>query len=511
MMNRRLNNSDFDVIDERIVSLRGGGPNPAVESRIGQRMRRHWQSLEHRPRSIDAWLHWLRSAPVRAAGACAVAVGAVCVAWLFIAYTTATSQTVYAQVLAAVREAKTIHAKGTKLKDGEVIDVVEIWCDTERGIRENFGQSDFRLDNGEFEWIYRSDGDFVIKGPSRDPMGKIERILDPVKSVDFFGAKPDPTLDAKIDQVECRALVGTSLADRVVFWLDDRGRLIRFEGQRNTNATWTVHERIEMRYDAPIANELLVATIPPDARLIDRTAGLDEFATAQSLATAERLGIVLSIHDVRRVDDDTVFVMSTSRPSEEVINRVGRLKLRQGGANTYGEFVWASNGRRLADGSWREGLRPLVVASWVHDGVDYRWVLLRNAKSLLNDEKKLAVGFHVSAHNEWEAALQADQQPTHLRNVRDVLALDVPAKREGLEVVLAHIQAQTLTMGDASPDGAPSLHLRSAPYSDKDIIDAVVQGIPRDEAEKLLHRRSSQPQDISLEAWLSEVRAMLAE
>jgi hypothetical protein len=194
-----------------------------------------------------------------------------------------------------------------------------------------------------------------------------------------------------------------------------------------------------------------------------------------------------------------------------VINRVGRLKLRQGGANTYGEFVWASNGRRLADGSWREGLRPLVVGSWVHDGVDYRWVLLRNSKSLLTDDNKLAVGFHVSAHNEWEAALQADQKPTHLHNVRDVLTLDVPAKREGLEAILAHIQAQTLTMGDASPDGAPSLHLRSAPYSDKDIVDAVVQGIPRDEAEKLLHHRSSQPQDISLEAWLAEVRAMLAE
>ncbi len=270
------------------------------------------------------------------------------------------------------------------------------------------------------------------------------------------------------------------------------------------------YTRIDMQYDVLIPDDRFAANFPPEARLIDRTAVLEGFDLEDALATAKRLGIVLAIHEVRRVSDDMVFVMSTSRASQEVIERFGKIDSRHSGGKVYGEFRWSSNGRRLPDHSWRDGMAIVPLASWLKDGVDYRWVLLRNTRSWIQDDGRLPVGFRVYTRREWQNALKSAGKSWH-RNERDVLSLSIPVESEGLEAVLANVHAQTLSMGDTTVQGAPRLHLKSVPLTEMEIEEAVARGTPREQVKELLRGRSAQPENISLPAWQAEVLAVMAE
>jgi outer membrane lipoprotein-sorting protein len=513
-MNQSSNNDPSghpDTIDERIAGLREELPSPEIESRLVLRMRQRWQSIHEQPRLTRRWSGRPPITVGRLVAACAIAV-----ALLFLTpfgfQMLFSSQPVYAAVLAAVRAAQTIHAKGVKVKQGEPVATVEIWYDAKRGVREDFGAERVRIDDGKFEWMYRASTNTVIKSPSRDPVGEIEEMLRPVEAIDRLGGKRSHELDATLDGVECRAFVAVprdNATMRCVLWLDDQDRLIRFEEQLSAAGAWRLDERIDMQYDVPIPAERFAVNLPPKTRVIDRTAAFKGFDLQGALATVERLGIVLAIHDVRRVDDDTVYVMSTSRASPEVINRFGKVDSRTSGDKVYGEFAWSGNGRRLPDHRWRDGMQVVPLARWRRDGVDYQWVLLRHTSSWMQNNRRLPVGFHVYARDDWQKSLKAAGKPWHTDDL-DVLSLNVPAENVGLNAVLAHVYAQASSFGDATAQGAPSLYLKSIPFSKKDIEEAVAGGMPRKEAERLLHGRSSQPEDILLSDWQSEVLAVLA-
>ena len=232
-MNHSSDNGHVDAMDERVASLRDGMPSPDVESRLQHRMRQHWQSLDEQAQPVGSWSRWLPDTSSRMFAACGVSV-AVLFAAAFMMYTIFSSESVYAQVLAAVREAQTIHTKKVRFKDGKKIDAAEIWYDAERGVREDFGEKRVRIDDGQFEWVYRAATNTVIKRPSRDPVGLIEEMLRPVKAIDRLGGKRTQKLDAAFNGNNCRAFVANPNRDttvRYVLWLDDRNRLIRFEEQ----------------------------------------------------------------------------------------------------------------------------------------------------------------------------------------------------------------------------------------------------------------------------------------
>jgi hypothetical protein len=507
-MNHSWNNGDVELIDERLASLRNIVPNTMVEARLRQHMRKQWQSTDARQRPSWLWFRCLPDVSPRTLSLCGASVVIlVAASMLYMAFS---PRSVYAQVIAAVRTAQTIFAKGVQYRHGQEVNSTEIWYDADRGVREQLGKTRMRIDNRVFEWVYYADTNTAIKGPSRDPVGQIEELLRPVEALDRLKAEHDSALDANIEGSECRAFVAVQgEALRIVSWLDNRNRLVRFEEQRKVAENWELDERIDLRYDATIPNDRFAPVFPKEAQVIERTARLDDFSLEKALATAERLGIVLAIHDVRRVDEDTVFVLSTSRSSQGVIDRVGQIDTKQNPFKIYGEFIWGSNGRRMADHSWVDGMNPMVLADWRRDGIDFQWVLLRNTKAWMQADNKLPVGFHVYARDEWEEALKADKKPIHLWNELDVAKLKVPEESEGLSSVLAKVYKQTSAMGDATLQSGPNLHLKSVPFTKKEIDDAVTAGTPRAEAEKLLHGRISQPENISLDAWQAEVLLMI--
>jgi hypothetical protein len=266
-------------------------------------------------------------------------------------------------------------------------------------------------------------------------------------------------------------------------------------------------ERADARYDVPIPDERFLVSYPVGARIFDRTATTTPFGgdiLSDSLVTAERLGIVLAIHEVRRVDEDTVFVMSTSRASQKVIDRFGQIDSQRGGGDkVYGEFTWGSNGRRLPDHSVLNGMQQIRLARWKNDGIAYQWVILKKIEETdlwIGSDGSLPVGFYVHTRDEWQEALKSEGEKSWLR-YQDVVTLDVPAEAEGLEAILSEVHEQTLAIFGSTTRQPPLLNLKSIPFRKQDIEKAVASG----------GSRSSAPQNISLDEWLKEVREMIAD
>ncbi len=511
-MNEYSHNGSIDMADTLLARLRSDIPDENIEAQLQTRMRQNWRAMCDEPEVVGWSAQLVQTTRRHFVAACSVV--AALLVFPLLLYTLFSSQSVYAQVLAGIRNAQAVYAKGIRVADGKQVEMAEIWYDADRGVREDLGKV-LRIDNGEFEWVYRSDAGTAIKGPTRDPIGVISEMLDPVKAIDRYDGKRTKELDATLDGILCRAFVVSPSSNarmRMVAWLDVRNRLVRFEEQlRSDKGEWDLDERIDMQYDLAIPDERFAAVFPPETRIIDRTVPLEGFALEDAIATAERLGIVLAIHEVRRVDEDTVLVISTSRASQEVIDRFGKIDTRHHGGKVYGEFMWGTNGRRLADHSWRDGMQIVRLADWQKDGVDYQWTLLRNVTSWLNDNNQLPAGFHVHTRNEWEEWRKQANKPTYLWNEPDVLSLEIPTKVEGLDVILNDVHSQTLAMGDTTRQGTPRLQLKSVPWTKEEIEEAVVAGRSREEAEAMMHGRQSRPEDITVEDWLVEVLTVIAE
>ncbi|MBA3483295.1 MAG: hypothetical protein H0T51_15915, partial [Pirellulales bacterium] len=298
-MNDYSDSGSSDLIDLAVAGVRNHMPGSSVEQRLQAQMRQTWQAMSDEPVVISWPSQLVRSTRRRLVAACSVA-AAVLVAPLLI-YMIFSSQSVYAQVLAGIRNAHTVYAKGIRVRGGQQINVAEIWYEMGRGVREDLGKNGLRIDDGEFEWRYHPDTNTVIKGPSRDPIGAIAELLDPVKSIDKHDGERIPELDTTLNSVQCRAFAVSPTKganSRIVVWLDDRNRLVRFEEQlRRDEEGWDLDERIDMRYDQPIAEERFTVSFPAETRVIDRTAPLKRFGLEDAIATAQRLGIVLAVHN----------------------------------------------------------------------------------------------------------------------------------------------------------------------------------------------------------------------
>ncbi|WP_404307797.1 hypothetical protein [Neorhodopirellula lusitana] len=427
---------------------------------------------------------------------------------------------VYAQAIAAIAKARSIHAVLRHYDDeGNLTPrAAELWYDAEKGVREQEERGEVvftRIDNGKHEWVFRAAANTVVKGPSRDPIGKIKGALKPIQMIESHGGEFDASVIPPSDLVNCRAYVShhgkEPLRSRSVCWIDDQQRLMRYLEYRLRLGQWVRNERIDLTYDVPIGPERFVAEFG-DARLIDRTVPVPQFAMDHGVAFAEKIGIAIGIHDVRRIKNNIVFVMSTSRPADEVIRRVGKVDSKRYGNNAvHGHYQWGSNGRRLPDHTWQEGVQPIEVASWTCGGVEYHWVLLLHASRMLKEDSTMPIGLHLYTRGKWQQLLKDEGKPWMMSQATDVLTMPVPESTDSLDDVLEDVYQQILTMGDQTREGSPVLNMGSQKWGEERIAIEIAGGVPEDEARRMSTQLQGRAYDTSLEQWKAAVKASITE
>ena len=426
---------------------------------------------------------------------------------------------VYAQAIAAIGKARSIHVVALTFdSEGNLTsDRTEVWYDARRGVREQLTHPHVkktRIDDGTHEWLYRDEANTLVKGPSRDPFGMIKDVLEPLKMLKKHGYKLDESIAAPKGLPNCRVYVSErnweGLQWREWFWIDDQDRLMRIEEYRKVDSEWQLDEQIDLQYDVAIADERFRASFP-DARLIDRTAPMKPFTADSMVASAEKLGIVIGIHDVHRLENDAVFVMSTSRPTDEVIKRLGKIdSVRYGNSAVYCEYQWGSNGRRLPDETWQEGVYPINIARWSNGGVGYHWVLLLRVSRMLRDDNTMPIGLHIYARGKWQDALKEEGKPWYFSQAKDVLTMPVPEVTEALDDVLDDVYQQILTMGDGTRS-SPVLNMGSKKWSKERIAKEIADGMSEHEANGMSDGLQGFTFDTSLEQWKASVKERIAE
>jgi len=505
-------------VDAELQSWRDESPDAETAEMLTKTMRDNWHAMSEDDDALTSeptalptvrrsW--WIKSSVIVATAASI----ALLVTWI------SQPHTVYAQALAAIKAARSVHAVAQRFdetgapKEG----TAEIWYVPGRGVREQeknlAGKKSVRIDDGTHQWIYREQHQTLVKGPSRDPIGEIREMLEPLREMERRGATRDGSLDVEIQSSPCRAHVfhyeTNKSTLRMIAWIDDGARLLRFEEQLQRDGVWVVDERIDLSYDEPIEASLFVANFP-DARLIDRTAPLAEFTLESSLVDAERLGIIVSIREVRRVEEDMIYVMWTSYASDDVIRRFGKFDSEHHGHSVHGNVSWSTNGRRLPDHSWQSGVAPIRIAQWKHDGVEYNWTLLSNASQMLREDGRLPVGFRVHTRGKWQKHRQAAGDPWH-SNELDMLELQVPDHAESLDEVLNDAYDEILTMGDGTYRDSPKLHMGHRQQTEKEIKEDIDRGMSEREARGLLVRLTGFTFNTRLDQWQATVKERIAE
>lgn len=428
-------------------------------------------------------------------------------------------RSVYAQVIAAIANSRTVHAvRYLYDDDGEQTqNSSEIWYDAEKGVREEStleGVKSFRIDDGTHEWMYRGVPNTVVKNISRDPIGRIKDILEPLRFLEKLNGKIDDSLEPPTGLENCIAYVADRMPDaadfRAICWVDEQKRLRRFEGFRQQSGQWHISQRIDLKYDLDIPADKLLADFG-DARLIDRTVAMKPFAADKVVASGEKLGVVIGVHDVRRLNDDAVFVMSTSRPSEEVERRFGKIDPhREGFGARYGSYEWGTNGRRLPNHNWQEGVYPIELARWSHGGVGFHWVLLLRASRMLRDDSTMPIGLHIYSRGKWQDALKKEGKPWYISQATDVMTIPVPEPTNSLDDVLDDVYQQILTMGDGTRS-SPALDMGSKKWSKERIAKEIADGMSEHEANLMSTGLQGFTFDTSLEQWKASVKKRIAK
>lgn len=511
--------NENDLLERELNSWKRDQPQAKDLALLQQRMRNKWDSLENglngasrADKSSLKQARWVVPSVLLTTAAAAVVLLA---GWLIY------PGSVLAQARRAIETAQSVFAVRTHYDDeGNESGVSKIWYDSKLGVREEGQQNDglfVRIDNGQHQWIYREPTSTLVKGNSVDPVGVIGELLEPLKVLEKHNAEPDASLDEIIDGVACRAYVAAGSEDgrkkyRGVAWLDDQKRFRRLDTFRPIADKWKLVRRAEFKFEMKLDKNHFEANFP-GARLVDRTATMQKFVASKAIAEAEseNLKIKVRVHQVHRLENDMVLAFWSSSIANSVREKYGELYLGGTDFKRYSRAQWASNGRRLTDHSWREGVHPIPIAGWNYEGVDYEWTVLVHSSRMMTEDKKMSAGFHLHTNNEWEKELKAAGKPWYVSAANDMLELPVPEATESLDEVLAGVYKQIEGLGDGTRPGSPVLNMRLVPWSKERIAQEIENGLPERDAKAMFTQEQGYAFDTTLAQWLVVVREKVAD
>jgi hypothetical protein len=454
----------------------------------------------------------------RAFRVCAGLAASVAVALLVGYPAFAPSQPLYARVLESLKAARSIHLVAQRWELGRLAETVEIWYDRDRGTAEkvqSHGRTTLRLDDGTHQWCHQSGDLEAFRTQSVGPLAHLMECLNPEKLLK--NAKPDPSGDTAIDGAPCR-LYRLTTPDQTIrgsVWIDADFRARRYLEQVLRNDKWTDVERIEVAYDLPVDPDRFARNFGPDVKVVDAAGLLEErFSPAKAIYRKESMGLMVAVHELRRVDDKTALVVFSTRATEETVRRLGPIRSRVNGKHlngsvSYGDLNFIVRGKRdERTHQWIGGFRTVPLAYCCHDGVKIEWILVRATDARPARMEALEFGgiLHTSiglAEERRRAGL-----PTY-EEFKPMALLPLAEPALTLFEAVGGVYRETRLLAPWAFQ--VSLCLGTRPFTEKEIAESVAQGQPEEEARKLRASRIASPAEISLKDYRAEVNANIGE
>jgi len=357
--------------------------------------------------------------------------------------------TLYAQVMEAFEQARTIYAVGYSFKEGRENKAHELWYQQGLGLRTQeilHGRMRTRLDDGRYEWEYLQGNDFVVQTESTRKMRLPGEITEPGRYLKE--CTRDPAGDMEIDGSSCRLYTQTrpagaeSSAVKSMMWIDDKMRFRRYEEKRLLAGVWQTTEEVSLSYDIPIEQRLFSADFGPGIGIIKaRDSIRNLFPIEDAIVVQEVMGLVFAVHELKR-NSNYVFTTVSIRPTDDIRNQLRNYKPsgERQDLNHYGEVYLTSWWERKENGDIEE--RPYVHAMLGYYQVDD--VLVRCFASLpkakwlgVDEQFELSVG--ISPVGKLRELLREKGQESRTQVFRPLFTLPLPVEDTPVDQIAASI------------------------------------------------------------------------
>ncbi len=379
------------------------------------------------------------------------------------------NSSVWAQAVDALEQADSVHFEVFAIRDGKQVKDAELWYARGRGVRERSLSSDGkvseRVDNGTFQWVYQSDRKSAIKSKSTDPVSSVRKILGYENKMKDMKLQRLPEIDRTIDGVVCQAYERQPRYKGVrrIVWVEDAKRPRRSERQRFEDGKWSAYTWVTFTYDKPLPENIFQPDFGPGVAVIDTTKG-SPLDLNGNLLSGEVLGLVLTVHEVYRLDNDAILVAWSVQPSEETAKKFGSISSSQKTPKHYGDAQMTSP--KLLP-SEKGHVQPLTIAQCSRHAVQTQWTVLIPKGGWTKPVNAVRMDFIVHARGELQRDLEKKGQKSWLRGF--VLG-DLPLPKEAVSVQKAYrrVYGQAAAMHQVSKRGQVLLTGKNRPLNERE-------------------------------------------
>ena len=273
----------------------------------------------------------------------AVAASAAIVASLWWGIT-GNGNSLYAQVMTAVRQARTLHMiQYVQPKDAEEpVKATESWY--ERGVGFRDEQPKYvRIGNREYLWTLAKDRKVATRSRSDGIENATESLFSEIEQLARQLQKeyePYPKADRSIEGRTCQAYLLTNFdrytdsslkagQRRVLIFLDEESRLARSVIESRDGNDWRTESFRDVKYDEPFNRTLFQPNFGDGIKVVDADAVFDDCVSLPAaIHNEQRDGLIYAIHHVERFENGGVLVVSSVRGTAETLKEFPLKKRR---------------------------------------------------------------------------------------------------------------------------------------------------------------------------------------
>ncbi len=345
-------------------------------------------------------------------------------------------ETLYAQVVKAFEQARSIHVVINEYRDRHWFNEQEIWYDREEGIHEEERFKDktqIRIDNKQYEWRYTVGDKLVAQVSSyRDPDEWAKNLYEWLR----FNPERDPSGDKVIDGASCDmyALSIPDTDEKVSVWVNEKNRVLEFENIEQRSGQ-EIRAVATIEYDIEIDKSLFLPDFDSNVEIVGPRELIEEqFPLDTAIFKRENLGFIFAVHEFD-FGSGYKYIVCSNRLTEKTRNEISN-----GHPWTYyGGFTLFA---RYDEFGTIE--QPILLARMKHDGISIAWYILVPGGSKAKQAAGCDVEVRVNMANQLEEKLKAEGLP-----ISDKFRLNIaPGESKEKSLSLREIATQLYSLGE---------------------------------------------------------------
>lgn len=423
--------------------------------------------------------------------------------------------TIYAQVIEAIENARTIHAVTKSLNNGQWEKDAEVWYENGKGIVEtgwrNGEKTLTRIDNGQYSWEYHAGNDYARRSNTIDPIGVARKLLN----VDSFKKQAirESDKDKIVDGTRYIAYVLSSPQNnyRILTWLDETNRVRGWEKiHLLDNGQWETYRIGEVEYNIVLNPKVFTPNFGEDVKIVELDNMLDLYSDLdEALFTREELGLIFAVHELVRCEGDLIFAISSIRPIDTWRKRVGS---SDSAAWNYGSYHFGSAWKRFDNYGRGRSFQQVDLGEIYYAGLQVKWTLFFPQGFEPEGPEECEFEVYLSTIGSLRDKRTKEGLPTEQR-FKPMAILPLPKEQTALQQIMDATYSSLLELEPFA--ACDSLTLKSVPFTDEE-MEEYIKEYPdsgetlkyrsgdRSKLARLHHGRSTKPSEISKEDWVKD-------